>query len=60
MHLVDDDVFKEYKSTLSGVTSRNIDTVEAKLAELGIDGRGSVLKSKDKKRVGDPEVGSTE
>lgn len=48
VHLIDDATFDQYRSTLSGVTSKNIDTVEAKLTELGIDGRGSLLANKGK------------
>ncbi len=42
-HLVNADTFEAYKVTLGGINSSNIDQVEERLAELGIDGRGQVL-----------------
>lgn len=47
-HLVNADTFEAYKATLGGINSSNVDQVEEKLAELGIDGRGQMLSNKKK------------
>jgi hypothetical protein len=41
---VNAETFTAYRNTLRGITADNIDAVEEKLAELGIDGRGQVLR----------------
>lgn len=47
-HVVDQATFDAYRSTLGGLTAQNQAEVREKLANMGIDGRGSNLPASRK------------
>ena len=49
-HLVNQETFESYRSALGGLNAKNKEVVEQKLSELGIDGRGHVLKAKSSQK----------
>ena len=57
IHQVSVDTFDQYRTALSGVTPENVHDVRRQLVDLGIDGRGKMVKvattpeKPEKKRV---------
>ena len=43
LHMVEEKMVNQYRDTLGGINSENINQVEEKLRNLGIDGRGQMV-----------------